>query len=142
MCHYEGGPRFARSGTPSLDKDRNFRPRRRRAFDDQEYEPPRDFGAAPRFSSRPRFEEPSGPPVSAVVKWFKSEKGFGFVELSDGSGDAFLHASVLGRIGVTAVNPGETLEVRVAPGQRGPQVTEVISVDTSTAAPPRPRTGF
>jgi cold shock protein len=142
MCHYEGGPRL-RDQEPVLEKERNFRPRRRRAFDDQEYEqPPRDFGAAPRFSSRPRFEEPSGPPVSAVVKWFKSEKGFGFVELSDGSGDAFLHASVLGRIGVTAVNPGETLEVRVAPGQRGPQVTEVISVDTSTAAPPRPRTGF
>lgn len=80
--------------------------------------------------------------VGAVVKWFKSEKGFGFVELSDGSGDAFLHATVLGRAGHQAVNPGETLEVRVAQGQRGPQVTEVISVDTSTAAAPRPRTGF
>ena len=126
-----------------MEKDRNFRPRRRRAFDDQDYEqPPRDFGAAPRFSSssssRPRFEEPSGPPVQAVVKWFKTEKGFGFVELSDGTGDAFLHASVLGRLGVTAVQPGETLEVRVAQGQRGPQVTEVISVDSSTAAPARP----
>ncbi len=77
-----------------------------------------------------------------MVKWFKAEKGFGFVELSDGSGDAFLHASVLGRLGVTAVQPGETLEVRVAQGQRGPQVTEVLNVDTSTAAPPRPRTGF
>jgi CspA family cold shock protein len=125
-----------------LDKDRNFRPRRRRAFDDQDYEqPPRDFGAAPRFS-RPRFEEPSGPPVQAVVKWFKSEKGFGFVELSDGSGDAFLHASVLGRLGVTQVQPGETLEVRVAQGQRGPQVTEVLNIDSSTATPARPRTGF
>jgi hypothetical protein len=30
------------------------------------------------------------------------------------------------------------LELRVAPGQRGPQVTEVISVDSSTAAPSRP----
>jgi len=38
-----------------------------------------------------------------VVKWFKTEKGFGFVELSDGTGDAFLHASVLGRLGVTAL---------------------------------------
>lgn len=126
--------------------DRNFRPRRRRSFDEPEFEPPpRDFGAAPRFRT-PRFEEPSGPPVSAVVKWFKSEKGFGFVELSDGSGDAFLHATVLGRGGFTLVQPGDTLEVRVAPGQRGPQVTEVLSVDTSTGgAPPPPRadgTGF
>src|SRR5262249_8012520 len=56
--------------------------------------------------------------------------------------DAFLHATVLGRSGVQAVQPGDTLEVRVAQGQRGPQVTEVLSVDTSTGAPPRPRTGF
>src|SRR5204863_310744 len=128
--------------TRPLDKDRNFRQRRRRGFDDHDFEPPpRDFGAAPRFTSRPRFEEqPSGPAVGAVVKWFKSEKGFGFVELSDGTGDAFLHATVLGRAGHQAVNPGDTLEVRVAQGQRGPQVTEVISVDTSTGsvAPPPP----
>lgn len=124
-----------------MDRDRNFRPRRRRSFDEPEFEPPpRDFGSAPRFS-RPRFEEPSGPAVQAVVKWFKSEKGFGFVELSDGSGDAFLHATVLGRAGFNAVNPGDTLEVRVAQGQRGPQVTEVISVDTSTGAAPAPRMG-
>ena len=126
-----------------LEKDRNFRQqRRRRSFDEQDFEPPpRDFGAAPRFRT-PRFEEPSGPPVNAVVKWFKPDKGFGFVELTDGSGDAFLHATVLGRSGVTAVQPGDTLEVRVAQGQRGPQVTEVLNVDTSTALPPRPpRTG-
>jgi CspA family cold shock protein len=96
------------------------------------------FSPAPRFS-QPRFEEqPSGPPVQAVVKWFRADRGFGFVEMADGSGDAFLHASVLGRLGVQAVETGETLEVRVAPGQRGPQVTEVLNVDSSTAAPSRP----
>lgn len=127
-----------------MDRDRSFRPRRRRTFDEPEFEPPpRDFGAAPR--SRPaQFEAPSGPPVGAVVKWFKTEKGFGFVELADGTGDAFLHATVLGRNGIAAVQPGDTLEVRVAQGQRGPQVTEVISVDTSTggAVARPPRTGF
>ena len=121
-----------------MDRDRNFRPRRRRSFDEPEFEaPPREFGAAPRFST-PRFEEPSGPPVSGVVKWFKAEKGFGFVELADGSGDAFLHATVLGRNGISAVQPGDTLEVRVAQGQRGPQITEVLNVDTSTGGAPRP----
>ena len=101
----------------------------------------RDYGSSPRYGS-PRFEEqPSGPPVTAVVKWFRADRGFGFVELADGSGDAFLHASVLGRIGVQQVETGETLEVRIAPGQRGPQVTEVLNVDSSTAAPPRPRSG-
>jgi CspA family cold shock protein len=129
-----------------LETDRGYRQRRRRGFDDEDHDqgPPSNFGGgAPRYSAAaPRFQEqPSGPPVQAVVKWFNPDKGFGFVELSDGTGDAFLHASVLGRGGITTVQPGETLEIRVAAGQRGPQVTEVISVDSSTATPaarPRP----
>jgi len=81
-------------------------------------------------------------PVRGKVKWFNPAKRFGFVELSDGSGDAFLHASVLSRLGVSTVQPGETLELRVAPGERGPVVTEVVGVDSSTAVafePPRTR---
>ena len=72
------------------------------------------------------------------MKWFNPEKGFGFVELSDGSGDAFLHGSVLAQSGINAVQPGETLEVRIGPGHTGPHVTEVLSVDTSTAKPTTP----
>jgi CspA family cold shock protein len=77
------------------------------------------------------------------VKWFNPEKGFGFVELSDGSGDAFLHGSVLAGSGIDAVQPGETVEVRVGPGHKGPHITEVLSVDSSTAVPAPPRrSGF
>src|SRR5260370_13084887 len=101
-----------------LIRDRNFRQTRRRDFDDDGYDPHlREFGAAPRFS-QPRFETPSGPPVRAVVKWFKPERGFGFVELTDGSGDAFLHASVLERNGITAVQAGEHHSNPMAPGDR------------------------
>ena len=96
-------------------RDRNFRPSRRRSFDDDNYQPPtRDFG----FASRPsvlRFETPSGPPVRAIVKWYDSDKGFGFVELADGSGDAFLHVSVVERNGGSSVLPGAPLEVRAGP---------------------------
>jgi cold shock protein len=46
--------------------------------------------------------------------------------------------TALGGIGLSTLQPGETLELRVALGQRGPQVTEVISVDSSTAVSPRP----
>jgi CspA family cold shock protein len=73
------------------------------------------------------------------VKWFSPEKGFGFVELSDGSGDAFLHGSVLAQSGIGAVQPGETLEVRLGPGHKGPHVTEVLSVNSGTASPVAPR---
>jgi cold shock protein len=60
--------------------------------------------------------------------------------LSDGSGDAFLHGNVLAQSGFSIVQPGETLEVRVGPGHKGPHVTEVLSVDSSTvtSAPRRP----
>jgi len=116
-------------------RHQDFRNSRRREFDaDTEYRQPRAFGTRPRFS-QPRFEAPSGPPVSGVVKWFSPEKGFGFVQLSDGSGDAFLHGSMLTQSGIGAVQPGETLEVRVGPGHKGPHVTEVLSVDGSTAVP-------
>jgi len=120
-------------------RDQNFRHSRRRDFDADTYHPqPRAFGTRPRFS-QPRFEAPSGPPVHGIVKWFNPDKGFGFVELSDGSGDAFLHGSVLTQSGITTVQPGETVEVRVGPGHKGPHVTEIISVDSSTAVPATPR---
>jgi CspA family cold shock protein len=57
------------------------------------------------------------------------------LELSDASGDALLHGSVLAQSGINTVQPGETLEVSVGPGHKGPHVTEVLSVDSSTAVP-------
>ncbi len=62
-----------------------------------------------------------------------SDKGFGFVQLADGSGDAFLHVSVVERSGHDTVPPGATLEVHAGPGAKGPQVTEILSLDSSTA---------
>jgi CspA family cold shock protein len=73
----------------------------------------------------------------AKVKWYNPDKRYGFVELSDGSGDDFLHATALAGIGISALQPGETLALRVAPAERGLLVTEVLSVDSSTAVPPR-----
>jgi CspA family cold shock protein len=85
-------------------------------------------------------ERPSGPPIRAKVKWFNAEKGFGFVELTEGGGgDAFLHLSVLQRAGQGPVQPGTSLQVRVSQGQKGAQVSEVLEVDASTAAAPAPR---
>lgn len=92
--------------------------------------PPAGFGGAPRG-----FNAPTGPESSAIVKWFNSEKGFGFVELEAGGGDAFLHISVLSRAGYQTVSPGATLRVLTSAGQKGPQVAEVNSVDETTATP-------
>jgi CspA family cold shock protein len=122
----------------SRDRDR---PARRRGFDDDNFEPPqRSFGSSPQFGAQ-RFEAPSGPPVQAVVKWYNPDKGFGFVQLADGSGDAFLHVSVVERSGHDGAPPGATLEVRAGPGPKGPQVTEILSLDSSTAQQEPPRRG-
>jgi len=82
--------------------------------------------------------EPPAPTVWGKLKWFNPGKRYGFVELSDGSGDAFLHASAVVGVSIGALQPGVTIEFRTAPAQRGLQVTEVIGIDSSTAAPPRP----
>ena len=120
------------------NRDRDFRQPRRRDFADGDYQPPsRNFGYAP--PRGPQFDTPSGPPIQATVKWYNPSKGFGFVTLGDGSGDAFLHVSVVERSGHDSVAPGATLEVRAGPGQKGMQVTEILSVDTSTASQEQPR---
>ena len=79
---------------------------------------------------------PSGPAIDAIVKWFNVEKGFGFVELADGSGDAFLHAAVLEAAGHAMVDPGTKLSVQVGVGQKGRQVTAVLGLAASTGAAP------
>jgi len=120
-------------------RHQDFRNSRQREFDADIDQPrPRAFGARPRFSQA-RSEIPSGPPVSGVIKWFSPEKGFGFIELSDGSGDAFLHGTVLAQNRFGIVQPGDILEVRVGPGHKGPHVTEVLSVDSNTAVTATPR---
>lgn len=124
-----------------MSRHRDFREPRRRGFDDDFMQPDRGSGfQRPRTDDTPSFAAPSGPTLQAIVKWFNPEKGFGFVELTDGSGDVFMHARALEAAGHEAVDPGATLTVRVGIGQKGRQVTEVVAVDASTAEA-RPRSG-
>jgi CspA family cold shock protein len=118
---------------------RPYQPRRRGFDDDQPSTPDINWGALNNGGGGNRASAPAafGPALPATVKWFNPEKGFGFVAMGDGSGDAFLHCAVLQRAGHDAVAEGASLQVKVGPGQKGLQVTEVVSVDTSTAAPSR-----
>ena len=128
--------RVNQSGQTSyqMGKGRDRGPRRR-GFEDDSYTPPpspyerpqQAFRRAPRENSAP-----SGPAVDAVVKWFNPDKGFGFVELGDGSGDAFLHIAVLQAAGHDAVDPETKMSVQVGQGQKGRQVTAVLTVDAAS----------
>ena len=71
----------------------------------------------------PRLAEPelegwSGLAVRGQVKMVETNKRYGFVRLSDGSGDAFLHATALAGIGVR-ISAGRDHRVRGAPGGSG-----------------------
>ena len=114
------------------------RPPRRRGFDDDNF-----YGNAPSPMPLPAFASASGPESEATVKWFNAEKGYGFVAMTDGSGDVFLHINSLQAAGFQAVSPGATLRIRVGQGQKGRQVDQVVSVDESTAtATPARRPSF
>ena len=120
-----------------MAKTDNWQRRRRSEKGFDEYAPSPEPVNLPSYPARrpmPAAPMATGPESTAVVKWFNAEKGFGFVEMTEGGGDVFLHASVLARTGVTAVSPGATLKVRTGQGQKGPQVTEVTEVDESTAS--------
>jgi cold shock protein len=139
-----------------MSKGKDFRGPRKRGFDDDgpsPFDAPRTASRTPRpaFGGAPSggggfgggAEAPTtGTPVDAVVKWFKGDKGFGFVELGNGAGDAFLHIGALQAAGYETVPPGAKLKVYVGNGMKGTQVTRVLEVDTAGAAERAPQRSF
>lgn len=64
------------------------------------------------------------------VKWYDSEKGFGFLATEEGD-EVFVHASALPN-GLEALKPGSRVEFGIADGKRGPQALSIRLLD----APP------
>ena len=87
------------------------------------------------FGGSPAGADPlaSGLTVEVTVKWFNAEKGYGFVELTSGRGDAFVHLKTLRQIGRETLPSGAKLRAVVRSGSRGAQVVRVIEVDTTSA---------
>lgn len=120
-----------------MGKKGRDRSQRRRGFDDEEDTPPSSYNGPSRQPFRTVSREepaPSGPALDGIVKWFNAEKGFGFVALADGSGDVFLHVAVLQAAGHDTVEPNAKLSIQVGVGQKGRQVTAVLSLDAKAAA--------
>ena len=59
------------------------------------------------------------------VKWFDKGKGFGFANIFGRDDDVFLHIEVLRRSGLSDLQPGEALAMRVIEGKRGQMAAEV-----------------
>jgi CspA family cold shock protein len=62
-----------------------------------------------------------------TVKWFNAQKGFGFIQPSDGSKDVFVHISAVERAGLGSLNEGQKVRYEVIT-DRGKQAADHLSL--------------
>lgn len=62
-----------------------------------------------------------------TVKWFNSEKGFGFIEI-EGENDVFVHFSAIQGDGFKTLDEGQKVGFEVVDGNRGPQAANVTKI--------------
>jgi CspA family cold shock protein len=65
--------------------------------------------------------------TQGTVKWFNSEKGFGFIEV-EGGNDVFVHYSAITGEGYKTLEEGQRVEFKIVEGQRGPQADNVVKL--------------
>ena len=62
---------------------------------------------------------------TGTVKWFNSQKGFGFIEPSDGAKDVFVHISAVEQAGLTTLKEGQKVSYDVEEERRGPKAVNI-----------------
>ena len=62
--------------------------------------------------------------AQGTVKWFNSEKGYGFIAV-DGGQDVFVHFTAIDMEGYKTLDDGARVEFEIAQGQKGPQAEKV-----------------
>lgn len=56
---------------------------------------------------------------TATVKWFNTQKGFGFLTPADGGKDVFVHISAVEKSGLTGLKDGQSVSYDLAPDRDG-----------------------
>ena len=57
--------------------------------------------------------------ATGTVKWFNGEKGYGFIQPSNGSKDVFVHISAVEHAGLATLNEGQQVEYELEKGNNG-----------------------
>jgi CspA family cold shock protein len=65
--------------------------------------------------------------MTGLVKWFNSEKGFGFITPADGSKDVFVHFSAIQSNDYKTLDEGQKVEFSIENGAKGPAAANVIT---------------
>ncbi len=63
------------------------------------------------------------------VKWFNQQKGFGFIEPSEGETDVFVHVSAVKDAGLEGLKEGQSIEYEMIAGPDGREMAGNLSVD-------------
>lgn len=63
--------------------------------------------------------------TTGTVKWFNSEKGYGFIAPEDGSPDVFAHFSAINMSGYRTLVENQRVEFEVTQGPKGPQAENI-----------------
>ena len=65
--------------------------------------------------------------TNGIVKWFNSEKGFGFISV-EGGDDVFAHFSAINLDGFKTLEEGQKVSFDIVEGARGPQAANVTKL--------------